>query len=199
MVLMAAGDEADLKHMVATQVACDDAPSALRYPRGEGAGIPMPLRGQALEIGRGRIMREGTDIALVSYGGRLYETLAAAELLAAEGISATVADARFAKPLDDALLLRLAREHEAVITIEEGSIGGFGAMVLHMYAANAVLDSGLKIRTLTLPDTFLPQDKPALQHKAAGLDAGSIAATARQVLGREASVVMPLSSKIKSV
>lgn len=199
MVLMAAGDEADLKHMVATQVACDDAPSALRYPRGEGAGIPMPLRGEALEIGRGRIMREGTDIALVSYGGRLYETLAAAELLAAEGISATVADARFAKPLDEALLLRLAREHEAVITIEEGSIGGFGAMVLHMYAANAVLDRGLKIRTLTLPDTFLPQDKPAVQHKAAGLDAGSIAAAARQVLGREASVVMPLSSKIKSV
>lgn len=199
MVLMAAGDEADLKHMVATQVACDDAPSALRYPRGEGAGIPMPQRGQALEIGRGRIMREGTEVALVSYGGRLYETLAAAEMLAAEGISATVADARFAKPLDEALLLRLAREHEAVITIEEGSTGGFGAMVLHMYAANAVLDTGLKIRTLTLPDVFLPQDKPALQHKAAGLDAGSIAAAARKLLGREASVVMPLSSKVKSV
>lgn len=199
MVLMAAGDEADMKHMVATQVACDDAPSALRYPRGEGAGIPMPLRGEALEIGRGRILREGTDIALVSYGGRLYETLAAAQILEADGISATVADARFAKPLDEALLLRLAREHEAVITIEEGSTGGFGAMVLHMYAANAVLDNGLKIRTLTLPDVFLPQDKPALQHKAAGLDADSIAAAARQVLGREASVVMPLSSKIKSV
>ncbi|MBL1148236.1 MAG: 1-deoxy-D-xylulose-5-phosphate synthase [Pseudomonadota bacterium] len=199
MMLMAAGDEADMKHMVATQAAYDAGPSALRYPRGEGAGIPMPQRGEVLEIGRGRIMREGTDIALVSYGGRLYETLAAAQMLDGDGISATVADARFAKPLDEALLLRLAREHEAVITIEEGSVGGFGAMTLHMYAANAVLDSGLKIRTLTLPDMFLPQDKPALQHKAAGLDAESIAATARQVLGREASVVMPLSSKIKSV
>ncbi len=199
MMLMAAGDEADMKHMVATQAAYDAGPSALRYPRGEGAGIPMPQRGEVLEIGRGRIMREGTDIALVSYGGRLYETLAAAQLLDGDGISATVADARFAKPLDEALLLRLAREHEAVITIEEGSVGGFGAMTLHMYAANAVLDSGLKIRTLTLPDMFLPQDKPALQHKAAGLDADSIAAAARKLLGREASVVMPLSSKIKSV
>jgi 1-deoxy-D-xylulose-5-phosphate synthase len=199
MMLMAAGDEADMKHMVATQAAYDDGPSALRYPRGEGAGIPMPQRGEVLEIGRGRILREGTDIALVSYGGRLYETLAAAQLLDGDGISATVADARFAKPLDEALLLRLAREHEAVITIEEGSVGGFGAMTLHMYAANAVLDNGLKIRTLTLPDMFLPQDKPALQHKAAGLDAESIAAAARKLLGREASVVMPLSSKIKSV
>ncbi|TNE27309.1 MAG: 1-deoxy-D-xylulose-5-phosphate synthase [Alphaproteobacteria bacterium] len=199
MVLMAAGDEADMKHMVATQAAYDAGPSALRYPRGEGAGVPMPQRGAVLEIGRGRIMREGTDIALVSYGGRLYETLAAAQMLDGDGISATVADARFAKPLDEALLLRLAREHEAVITIEEGSVGGFGAMTLHMYAANAVLDGGLKIRTLTLPDVFLPQDKPALQHKAAGLDADSIAAAARQLLGHEASVIMPLSSKIKSV
>lgn len=199
MMLMAAGDEADMKHMVATQAAYDDGPSALRYPRGEGAGIPMPQRGTALEIGRGRIMREGTDIALVSYGGRLYETLAAAQMLDGDGISATVADARFAKPLDEALLLRLAREHEAVITIEEGSVGGFGAMTLHMYAASGVLDNGLKIRTLTLPDMFLPQDKPVLQHKAAGLDAESIAAAARKLLGRDASVVMPLSSKIKSV
>ncbi len=199
MVLMAAGDEAELKHMVATQAAYDEGPIALRYPRGEGMGVDLPAFGEALDIGRGRIMREGTQIALVSYGGRLAETLAAAALLEAEGISATVADARFAKPLDEALLLRLAREHAAVLTIEEGSTGGFGAMVLHMYAANAVLDNGLKIRTLTLPDTFLPQDKPALQHKAAGLDAASIAATARQLLGREASVVMPLSAKVKSV
>ncbi|TVQ83442.1 MAG: 1-deoxy-D-xylulose-5-phosphate synthase [Micavibrio sp.] len=200
MVLMAAGDEAELKHMVATQVAYDAGPIALRYPRGEGMGVDLPAIGTALEIGRGRIMREGTEIALVSYGGRLEETLRAAEILESEGISATVADARFARPLDTALMLRLAREHAAVITIEEGARGGFGGIVLQDYAASGLLDGGLKIRNLTLPDMFLPQDKPQKQYDAAGLNAAQIADAAKQLLGRDTSaIIMPLSARIKSV
>ena len=143
-VLMAAADEAELVHMVATQVAIDDRPSALRYPRGEGRGVPMPEEGMPLEIGKGRILREGHKVALFSYGARLGECLKAADELAALGLSTTVADARFAKPLDIDLLLRLAREHEVLVTIEEGAIGGFGSYVLQALADNGVLDTGLQ-------------------------------------------------------
>ena len=153
-VLMAAADEAELVHMVATAVAIDDRPSALRYPRGEGRGVPMPEEGKPLEIGKGRILREGTKVALFSYGARLGECLKAADELAAHGLSTTVADARFAKPLDVDLLLRLAREHEVLLTIEEGSIGGFGAFVMQALAEHGVLDRGLKIRSMVLPDMF---------------------------------------------
>ena len=151
-VLMAAADEAELVHMVATAVAIDDRPSALRYPRGEGRGVPMPEEGKPLEIGKGRILREGTKVALFSYGARLGECLKAADELAAQGLSTTVADARFAKPLDVDLLLRLAREHEVLLTLEEGSIGGFGGFVMQALAEHGVLDRGLKIRSLVLPD-----------------------------------------------
>src|SRR5499426_1884220 len=183
-VVMAAADEADLVHMVATQVAIDDRPSALRYPRGEGMGVPMPAEGKPLEIGKGRILREGTKIALFSFGARLAECLKAADELAALGLSTTVADARFAKPLDVDLLLRLAREHEVLITIEEGAIGGFAAHVLQALAANGVLDGGLKVRPMVLPDVFIDQDSPAAMYAKAGLDAKGIVATAFEALGQ---------------
>ncbi|MFM8754914.1 MAG: 1-deoxy-D-xylulose-5-phosphate synthase [Phenylobacterium sp.] len=183
MVLMAAADEAELARMVATAAVIDDRPSAFRYPRGEGLGVAVPERAEPLEIGRGRIVREGTTVALLCLGARLGECLKAADLLAARGVSATVADARFAKPLDEDLILRLAREHEALITVEEGSIGGFGAFVLQMLAARGVLDSGLKVRTLTLPDVFQDQDKPEVMYAQAGLDAPGLAAAAFSVLG----------------
>ena len=157
-VVMAAGDEAELVHMVATQVAIDDRPSALRYPRGEGLGVPMPAEGVPLEIGKGRVLREGTKVALFCFGARLGECLKAADELAALGLSTTVADARFAKPLDTDLLLRLAREHEVLITIEEGAIGGFAAHVFQTLADHGVLDGGLKVRTMLLPDIFIDQD-----------------------------------------
>jgi 1-deoxy-D-xylulose-5-phosphate synthase len=182
-VLMAPSDEAELAHMIATAAAIDDGPSAFRYPRGEGTGVEIPLLAAPLEIGRGRILREGTVVALVSLGTRLTETLRAAELLAARGFSATVMDARFAKPLDEAMILRLAREHEALITIEEGSVGGFGAFVLQMLADRGMLDRGLKVRTLTLPDRFQDQDKPELMYAEAGLDAEGIARSALRALG----------------
>jgi 1-deoxy-D-xylulose-5-phosphate synthase len=182
-VLMAPSDEAELAHMIATSAAIDDGPSAFRYPRGEGTGVEIPLLAEPLEIGRGRIVREGTAVAIVSLGSRLGESLRAAELLAARGFSATVMDARFAKPLDEALILRLAREHEALITVEEGSVGGFGAFVLQMLAARGVLDRGLKVRTLTLPDLFQDQDKPDLMYAEAGLDGEGIARAALQALG----------------
>ena len=184
MVCMAAADEAELVHMVATAVAIDDRPSAFRYPRGEGVGIEIPEIGQALEIGKGRILREGTTIALLSYGTRLAETMKAAEMLGAQGLSVTVADARFAKPLDKDLTSRLAREHEVLVTIEEGAVGGFGAFVLHHLAETGGLDRGLKIRTLTLPDEFQDQDSPDKMYAAAGLDARHIAAIAIEALGR---------------
>jgi 1-deoxy-D-xylulose-5-phosphate synthase len=184
-VLMAAADEAELVHMVATQVAINDRPSALRYPRGEGLGVPMPAEGKALEIGKGRILREGHKVALFSYGARLGECLKAADELAALGLSTTVADARFAKPLDTDLLLRLAREHEVLLTIEEGAIGGFGAHVLQTLADNGVLDTGLKIRCMVLPDVFLDQDTPAAMYAKAGLDARGIVAKAFEALGRD--------------
>src|SRR5438552_423230 len=183
-VLMAAADEAELVHMVSTAVAIDDRPSALRYPRGEGMGVPLPEEGKPLEIGKGRIMREGTKVALFSYGGRLAECLKAADELATFGLSTTVADARFAKPLDVDLLLRLAREHEVLVTIEEGSIGGFGGFAMQALAEHGVLDRGLKIRSMVLPDIFIDQDSPNAMYAKAGLDAKGIVAKAFQALGQ---------------
>jgi len=181
--VMAASDEAELMHMLATCAAIDDGPSAVRYPRGEGVGVELPRKGTPLEIGRGRIMREGSKVALLSLGTRLAECLKAAELLEARGLSTTVADARFAKPLDHQLILRLAREHEVLITVEEGSSGGFSAQILQLLATEGVLDAGLKIRPMTLPDRFIEHDTPLRQYEDAGLDAKSIAATAVQALG----------------
>ncbi len=176
-VVMAAADEAELKHMVATAAAIDDRPSAFRYPRGEGQGVDMPEEGRPLDIGRGRILREGSAVALLSFGARLGECLLAAEQLSARGLPATVADARFAKPLDEALIRRLVREHEVLITIEEGAAGGFGAHVLHFLAVDGLLDAGLKIRTMHLPDRFIDQDKPERMYEQAGLDAAGIVRT----------------------
>ncbi|HWD67911.1 MAG TPA: 1-deoxy-D-xylulose-5-phosphate synthase [Caulobacteraceae bacterium] len=182
-VLMAAADEAELAHMVSTAVAIDDRPSALRYPRGEGVGIAIPDLAEPLEIGRGRVVREGTAAAILSLGTRLADSLKAAEILAAHGFSATVADARFAKPLDLDLILRLVREHEVLVTVEEGARGGFGAFVLQALAERGALDRGLKVRTLTLPDIFQDQDKPEAMYVQAGLDADSIARAALSALG----------------
>ncbi len=185
MVIMAAADEAELKHMVATAVAIDDRPSAFRYPRGEGVGLEMPPVGVPLEIGRGRVIREGSKIALLSLGTRLAECLKAADQLAAMGLSTTVADARFSKPLDEALIRRLVAGHEVLVTVEEGSIGGFGAAVLHFLAGSGLLDRGLKVRTMTLPDTFIDHDKPEAMYELAGLGATGIASMALTALGKE--------------
>ena len=184
-VIMAAADEAELMNMVATQVALDDRPSALRYPRGEGMGVPMPAEGTPLEIGKGRVLREGHKVALFSFGTRLGECLKAADELAALGLSTTVADARFAKPLDIDLLLRLAREHEVLVTIEEGSIGGFGSFVLQALAEHGALEGGLRVRAMVLPDTFIDQDTPAAMYAAAGLDAKGIVAKVFEALGKD--------------
>ena len=183
MVLMAAADEVELARMVATAAVIDDRPSAFRYPRGEGLGLDMPAVNEPLEIGKGRIVREGSAVAILSFGTRLGESLKAADLLAARGLTATVADARFAKPLDIDLILRLAREHEALITVEEGAMGGFGAFVLQALAEHGALERGLKVRTLTLPDIFQDQDKPDIMYAQAGLDAEGIAASALTALG----------------
>ncbi len=164
--------------MVATARAIDDRPSAFRFPRGEGVGCEMPEFGAPLEIGRGRIVREGARIALLSFGARLQECLKAAEMLEAEGLPATVADARFAKPLDRDLILRLAREHEALVTVEEGAMGGFGAHVMHLLAEEGMLDGGLRMRAMVFPDEFLDQDSPEAMYRKAGLDAAEIAAKA---------------------
>jgi 1-deoxy-D-xylulose-5-phosphate synthase len=188
-VLMAAADEAELKHMVATAAAIDDRPSALRYPRGEGTGVELPAEGQPLEIGKGRIVREGTAVALLSLGTRLPECLAAAERLAGFGLPTTVADARFAKPLDHDLIRRLAQNHEVLITIEEGAVGGFGSFVLQYLSGEGLLDRGLKIRQMVLPDVFIEHDKPEKMYARAGLDAGGIVATVLAALGREESGV----------
>ena len=185
MVLMAAADEVELARMVATAAAIDDRPSAFRYPRGEGLGLEMPAVVDPLEIGKGRIVREGTSVAILSFGTRLQESLKAADLLAARGLSATVADARFAKPLDIDLILRLAREHEALITVEEGSVGGFGAFVLQALADHGAFDRGLKVRTLVLPDVFQDQDKPDVMYAQAGLDAEGIMRGALRALGMD--------------
>ncbi|WP_349371335.1 1-deoxy-D-xylulose-5-phosphate synthase [Salinarimonas sp.] len=181
--LMAAADEAELVHMVATAAAHDAGPIALRYPRGEGVGVDMPERGVPLPIGKGRVVKEGTRVAILSYGTRLAEALQAAEELDARGLSTTVADARFAKPLDVELVARLAREHEVLITVEEGSIGGFGSFVLHALAEAGLLDRGLKVRPMVLPDLFIDQDKPAKMYAKAGLDAAGIVAKAFEALG----------------
>jgi 1-deoxy-D-xylulose-5-phosphate synthase len=183
-VLMASADEVELMHMVATAAAIDDRPSALRYPRGDATGLARPTRGEVLALGKGRVVREGTAVALLSYGARLKECLKAADELAARGLSTTVADARFAKPLDTDLVERLAREHEVLITIEEGTVGGFGSLVLHHLAQGGLLDRGLKIRPLVLPDRFIDHDKPDLQYDEAGLSARHITATALQALDR---------------
>ncbi|MEP1230338.1 MAG: 1-deoxy-D-xylulose-5-phosphate synthase [Litorimonas sp.] len=185
MVLMAAADEADLARMVATSVAYDAGPMGFRYARGEATGIEIPEVPEILDIGKGRILREGTRIALLSYGTRLGEALQAAQQLEMLGLSATVADARFAKPLDSELVCSLADEHEVLITIEEGSVGGFGSFVLHDLAKNGRLDNGLKIRTMTLPDIFIDQDTPALMYKQAKLDADAIVETVFQAIGRD--------------
>jgi 1-deoxy-D-xylulose-5-phosphate synthase len=184
MVLMAAADEVELMHMVATSAAIDDRPSGLRYPRGEGFGLELPKRGSVLEIGKGRVLREGTAIAILSYGARLQECLKAADELATHGLSCTVADARFAKPLDSALVERLAREHEVLITIEEGSMLGFGSMVMHHLATRGLLDRGLKIRPMCLPDVFIDHEAPRKQYDQAGLNAPQIVATALSALGK---------------
>jgi len=184
MVLMAAADEVELMHMVATSAAIDDRPSGLRYPRGEGFGLELPKRGSVLEIGKGRVLREGNAIAILSYGARLQECLKAADELATHGLSCTVADARFAKPLDSALVERLAREHEVLITIEEGSMLGFGSMVMHHLATRGLLDRGLKIRPMCLPDVFIDHEAPRKQYDQAGLNAPQIVATALSALGK---------------
>ncbi|MCA8931641.1 MAG: 1-deoxy-D-xylulose-5-phosphate synthase [Rhodospirillaceae bacterium] len=189
IVLMAAADEAELVHMVATAAAIDDRPSAFRYPRGEGVGIDLPEVGVPLQVGKGRVLREGTKVALLSYGTRLAAALDAADELAARGLSTTVADARFAKPLDSELVRRLAREHEVMITIEEGSVGGFGSFVLHDLAHAGLLDNGLKIRPMVLPDTFIDQDKPEIQYEQAGLTARHIVATVLTALGWDSQAV----------
>jgi len=188
MVLMAAADEAELALMTATAAAIDDRPSAFRYPRGEGSGVEIPQVLAPLEIGKGRIVREGGTVAILSFGTRLTESLMAAEQLAALGLPTTVADARFAKPLDHDLIRQLARHHEVLITIEEGAVGGFGAFVLHFLAGDGLLDRGLKVRTLTLPDLFQEHDKPELQYRLAGLDAEGIVQTVLQALGRDAKI-----------
>jgi 1-deoxy-D-xylulose-5-phosphate synthase len=182
-VLMAAADEVELAHMVATAAQIDDRPSAFRYPRGEGYGLPMPEQGSPLEIGKGRIVREGSTVALLSYGARLQECVKAAEMLGTQGLSTTVADARFAKPLDSDLIMELARNHELLITIEEGAIGGFGAHVLQLLAEKGALEqSGFKVRSMVLPDVFIDQDSPAAMYARAGLDANGIVAKVFEAL-----------------
>jgi 1-deoxy-D-xylulose-5-phosphate synthase len=182
-VVMGAADEGELARMVATCAAIDDRPSAVRYPRGEGTGADVPLAPEPLEIGRGRILREGGKVALLSFGARLADAAIAADRLAALGLPTTLADARFAKPLDEDLVRRLARDHEAVITIEEGARGGFGAFVLHFLAEEGLLDHGLKVRTLTLPDVFQDHASPAAMIAEAGLGADGIVAAALKTLG----------------
>ncbi len=193
MVVMAAADEAELTHMVATAAAYDEGPIALRYPRGEGVGVEMPAEGQILEIGRGRILREGSKVAILSLGTRLAEVLRAAEDLAAYGVSTTVADARFAKPLDLDLIRRLAGNHEVLLTIEEGSVGGFGSFVMQALAEEGALDGtgmrGLKFRSMVLPDIFLDHDKPEKLYAQAGLDAKGIVAKVLATLGRDSDAM----------
>jgi 1-deoxy-D-xylulose-5-phosphate synthase len=183
--IMAAGDEAELVHMVRTAADFDEGPIAFRYPRGEGVGVELPERGSFLEIGKGRVVREGTTVAILSLGSRLKDALVAADTLETQGVSCTVADARFAKPLDTELVARLAREHEVLVTVEEGSIGGFGSYVLHTLNDQALLDGRLKVATLTLPDRYIDQDSPAKMIAEAGLDADGIAASVFRLLGRE--------------
>ena len=183
MVVMAAADEAELMHMVATAVAYDDGPIAFRYPRGEGVGVELPTRGSVLEIGKGRIVREGGRVALLSFGTRLSEVERAAETLSSKGISPTIADARFAKPLDRDMILELAANHEALITIEEGAVGGFGSHVAQLLAEDGVFDNGLKFRSMVLPDIFIDQASPDEMYQVAGMNAADIVAKVFDVLG----------------
>jgi 1-deoxy-D-xylulose-5-phosphate synthase len=184
-VIMAAADEAELIHMVATQAVIDDQPSALRYPRGEGVGVELPQEGIALEIGKGRILRQGSKVALLSLGTRLAECMRAADQLSSFGLATTVADARFAKPIDKDLIKQLAQNHEVLVTVEEGSVGGFGSFVLQYLSDEGLLDHGLKVRTKVLPDTFIDHGKPDVMYEAAGLTASGIVATVFKALGRE--------------
>ncbi|PDT85515.1 1-deoxy-D-xylulose-5-phosphate synthase [Sinorhizobium sp. BJ1] len=187
-VVMAAADEAELKHMVRTAAAYDDGPISFRYPRGEGVGVELPERGEILQIGKGRIIKEGTKVALLSFGTRLADCLLAAEDLDAAGLSTTVADARFAKPLDQELIRQLARHHEVLITIEEGAIGGFASHVLHFLAEEGLLDGGLKVRPMVLPDIWMEQAKPESMYASAGLDRAGIVSTVFNALGQKQSV-----------
>ena len=186
MVLCAAADELELMHMVATAAAYDEGPIGFRYPRGEGLGLELPKRGTVLEIGKGRVVKEGTKVAILSYGTRLAEALKAAEALEARGLSTTVADARFAKPLDAQLTERLAREHQVLITIEEGSVGGYGSFVAHHLAWRGLLDGGLKFRPMCMPDSYIDHDNPKKQYDEARLNAQHIVETALQALGVDA-------------
>ena len=183
IVVMAAADEAELKHMVATAAAWDEGPIAFRFPRGDGVGVEMPTKGKLLEIGKGRIMREGNRVALLSFGTRLAEVMKAGESLAARGIAPTIADARFAKPLDRDMILDLARHHEALICIEEGAIGGFGSHVAQLLAEEGIFDSGLKYRSMVLPDTFIDQASPEAMYRIAGMNAPQIEAKVLETLG----------------
>ncbi|MBX4927609.1 1-deoxy-D-xylulose-5-phosphate synthase [Rhizobium binae] len=187
-VVMAAADEAELKHMVRTAAAYDAGPISFRYPRGEGVGVDMPARGEILEIGKGRIVKEGTKVALLSFGTRLADCLLAAEDLEAAGLSTTVADARFAKPLDHDLIRQLARHHEMLITVEEGSVGGFGSQVMQYLSSEGLLDNGLKIRSLVMPDIWMEQAKPEAMNAHAGLDRAGIVSTVFRALGRGVAV-----------
>ena len=182
-VVMAAADEAELVHMVATAVAHDSGPIAFRYPRGEGIGVELPLRGVPLEIGRGRLIRQGSRVALLSFGTRLGEVMKAAEALAARGLTPTIADARFAKPLDREMILGLARDHEALITVEEGAVGGCGSQVAQLLAEEGVFDRGLKYRSMVLPDVFIDQASPEAMYRVAGMDAAQIEAKVLETLG----------------
>ncbi|MEO5613543.1 MAG: transketolase C-terminal domain-containing protein, partial [Cypionkella sp.] len=182
-VVMAAADEAELVHMVATAAAHNSGPIAFRYPRGEGTGVEMPTKGVPLEIGKGRLIQQGSRVALLSFGTRLSEVQKAAEALTAKGLTPTIADARFAKPLDRDLILNLARTHEALITIEEGAIGGFGSHVAQLLAEEAIFDHGLKFRSMVLPDTFIDHASPEAMYRSAGMDAAQIEAKVLETLG----------------
>ena len=196
---MAAGDEAELIHMVATAVAHDAGPIAFRYPRGEGAEVELPARGQILEIGSGCVMREGTDVAILSYGAHLVEALKAAEMLEAEGISVTVADARFVKPLDTVLIDQLCAHHTGLVTLEQGAKGGFGAQVLQYLANSGGLDRGIAVRTMTLPDVFIDQASPAVMNAEAGMLSGDIVRLVDGVAARHRAKRVPLVAKPKLV
>ncbi|QFI65368.1 1-deoxy-D-xylulose 5-phosphate synthase [Sinorhizobium alkalisoli] len=187
-VVMAAADEAELKHMVRTAAAYDEGPISFRYPRGEGVGVDLPEHGEILAIGKGRILKEGTKVALLSFGTRLADCLLAAEDLDAAGLSTTVADARFAKPLDQDLIRQLARHHEVLITIEEGSIGGFASHVLHFLAEEGLLDGGLRVRPMAMPDIWMEQAKPEAMYAHAGLDRAGIVSTVFKALGQKHSI-----------
>jgi 1-deoxy-D-xylulose-5-phosphate synthase len=188
-VVMAAADEAELVHMVATAAAINDRPSAFRYPRGEGVGVDLPDYGVALEIGRGRVVREGTKVALLTFGARLQECLKAADQLQNFGLSTTVADARFAKPLDEVLIARLIHGHEILVTVEEGAIGGFGTQVLHYLARADLFAAGCRVKTMHLPDRFVPHAAPKEQYAEAGLTEKAIVAEVMGAFGNEASAL----------